>query len=291
MSRQRSLIYPSASTRANSSPWTPPARQALSFPSNISGADTSAPYVALRKVNPHLDGLPIWGPGGAGVTVLRRIKTRAQTGYYAQLWWSAGNGQFLWDGGGANSYWGFHPYPQDQNNQGTTHWWEIASGTGQDFYTNDAGNAITMSHGSWLVQALVVKRNGDSTKTITGYFNLPDVTNNTKITVNLAAGYGEVNPPTPTLTIGDSPWFALYQHERASCEHGQIKIIAAALSQADVLAEAANWDALVTSAAQASIWWGKRGFLSADDLTCDFGTGRALEWASAGNKAGLSSLT
>src|SRR5262245_56966806 len=48
----------------------PGARFALDFPSNVTGGDQSAPFVALQYDNPHLNGLPFAGPGNAGVTYM-----------------------------------------------------------------------------------------------------------------------------------------------------------------------------------------------------------------------------
>lgn len=262
---------------------------ALVFPSNISGGDTSAPYVAIQLLNPQSDGLPIWGPGNAGVTVIRRIKTVQQTGYYAQFWWS--NDGFLWDSGSPNTYYGFHPYPDSSTNQGTTHSWEIASDFGGDFGTTRGGSSKTVVKDEWFLQALRVVKNGDATKLLTFYTSLPSTANADVIDASLSAGYGETNPPSPRVTIGDSPWYAGFQHERASCYHGQIKIIAKALSEADILSEAANMTSLVTTDGISNIWWGKKGFASVDDLTCDYGTGRSFVWADTSNKGTLGSLT
>src|SRR5512139_3730409 len=81
-------------------------RYALDFPSNVTGGDQSAPFVALQYDDPHLNGLPFAGPSNAGVTYMWRVKHRAQTGYYVTLWWSQGNGGFTPD----HQYVGGHPY-------------------------------------------------------------------------------------------------------------------------------------------------------------------------------------
>ena len=66
--------------------------------------------------------------------------------------------------------------------------------------------------------------------------------------------YGEINPPSPALTFGDSPWYASFQHERLSGVLRGIKIFNKVLSESDMLAEAAA-DTLVTNEGQANIWY------------------------------------
>ena len=80
----------------------------LNFPSN--GDSPSTAFVAFQFLNPQNQGLPIWGPNGAGVTYIWKYKPRQQLGYYVTLWWSE-NGNFLWDNGSSNTYYGAHPYP------------------------------------------------------------------------------------------------------------------------------------------------------------------------------------
>lgn len=264
---------------------------ALRFPSNVSGSDQSAPYVALKFLNPHSNGLPIWGPGSGasrlGVTYMWRIKTRQQTGYYVTFWWS-NDGSFLWDSGSSNTYVGAHPYPQSGTNSGTTHWWEIAGmGSGADWTDTLAGTKKTVVHDTWYTQALRITVNGDGSKTARFYTSLPSVANADVLSGSAAAGWGESNPPSPALTFGDSPWYASFQHERMSADLAWMKIFAADLGETDMLTEATDGSAIKTSAGASAVWYHKRGFKTVDDLTCDAGTGRAFSWADASNKATL----
>jgi len=285
---ERRTHTPSAASRANSVP----ARSSLLMPSNIEGADQSAAYVAIAFANPHTNGLPLWGPSGQGVTVIRRYKPVAQEGYYACIWYTD-DSSFEDSKTGGKGYWGFHPYPTPPaTNQGTTHVWEVATGDGGDFYNNGSVVTIPVVYNEWRLQALQIVRNGASSKTFTFYTALPSTDPDDVITFTITdSNYGENNPPqvNPQITIGDSPWFGTYQHERASGYLGEHKIIAKALSEADILSESANMNQLVTADAIANIWWGKKGFISLDDLTCDYGTGRAFSWVSA-TKATLGSL-
>lgn len=263
-----------------------PAQQlnGISFPSN--GDAPLSAYVAIKFPNPHLNSLPIWGPSNQGVTVIREVNPRQQTDsslspgtrYVAQFWYSAGDGQFT------GGYWGMHPYPQGGG--GTAHW-EIAC-ENQDFVTTRAGNTIVPQYGQWHLQGMRVKRNntGYPSKVLTFYPNLPNVTDSWVIERETSDVFGATEPPSPTLTIGDSPWYAAFQHERASCIHGRIKIFAKHLTESDMLAESANMSQIVTSEGQANIWWGKNNFATIDDLTCDYGTGRVWQWATS-NKGTL----
>ena len=184
---------------------------ALQFPTNISGSDTGAPYAVIEFANPQNNGLPIWGPSNAGVTVIRRLKVQNQTGYYAQFWWSSSDTTFIT----TNGYWGFHPYPQSGTNAGTTHYWEVTSG-GTDQTTNGAGSPVSVSYGTTFVQACVVSRQNANQKTLRHYWNLPNVTTADWIERSETnTAFGESAPPNPKVTIGDSPWFSTQQHERA----------------------------------------------------------------------------
>lgn len=261
---------------------TPAPGFALQFPTNVSGADTAASYVAIKFVNPQSNGLPIWGASNGGITVVRKIKVAQQTGYHAMFWWS-NDGAFLWNAGAPGSYWGMHPYPQNAANTGTTHWWEIATGGGDDF-----GPVVTVTKDINYLQGMTVTRAGASDKTLKFYFNLPNTNSSNYINRNeLAANFGESNPPSPAVTIGDSPWYASYQHERFGGTLDAIKIFTPALSEADMLSESADFSRIVTAAGATNIWWGKNGFLNIDDLTCNYGTARAFVWADTSNKGTL----
>ena len=259
----------------------------LLFPSNVSGSDQSAPYVALKFANPHSNGLPIWGPSGAGVTYIWEYTPAQQTGYYVTFWWS-NDGSFLWDSGSSNTYVGAHPYPQSGDNTGTTHWWEIAGmASGADNINALSGSPKTVVYDVKYTQALRITVNGDGTKTARFYTSLPSVANADVISADAASTWGESNPPSPCLTFGDSPWYASFQHERMSGDIAWMKIFAADLGETDMLTEAADGSAIKTAAGASAVWYHKRGFQTVDDLTCDAGTGRAFSWADASNKATL----
>lgn len=261
-----------------SSPPPPPSLFALLFPSNVSGTSTTSAYGVIEFANPHTNGFPTLGPGNSGWTVIRRVKPLQQTGYYAQFWWSRADGQFQ----GTDFYAGFHPFPQNALPSGTTHYWEIATEGGDALGYDDNANPRTVTQNQWYLQAFKLEYNAGAPR-MWFYPALPNVSTSSVIRFTCQNGYGSTTPPSPKITIGNSPWMAGYQEERASCHHGQIKIIMAALSEADILSESENMNTLVTGAAQSSIWWGKKGFTSIDDLTCDFGTGRSFVRNDASN--------
>lgn len=254
---------------------------ALRFPSNVSGSDTAAAYAVIRFDSPHSNGLPAWGPANAGVTVIRKLKGHQQTGYFARIWYTRNDSTF--DG----QCWGAHPYPTTQNNSGTTHIDEIAADSGDTF--NSAGSTTpgdghTVTQEAIVTQALRCTYVSGSEHILRDYHSLPAVTSSDYIQQTVTpSGFMDTMSNGSQFVIGDSPWYASFQHECASMDLYAIKIIAAALSEADILSEAADMSTMVTSAGQASIWWGKKYFTTVDALTCDFGTGRSFTRVDSGN--------
>lgn len=282
---------------------------ALQFPSNSAAVNTSDPFAVIRFVDPHLNGLPIWGASNAGITFVRRLRTKStlQPGYTAQIWWSQGDGN--WDAN--NGQWGAHPYPADgfarPNNYGpggsgyfihslathgkdviddSTAW--VSTGGNPSAPTLSVGYAVTAN--TTYVQGLRITRNNADSKDFSYYINLPSTAAADIITWNEpGTAYGESNPPSPMLTIGDSPWGknASFQHERADCILDSIKIFNAVLTQADMLSEAADFSRVVTAAGQSAIWWGRDGFdaghaTDGGTILCSYGTGRSFSIVNPG---------
>lgn len=262
-----------------------PTLTGLDFPSNVSGSDQAAPFVAMQYLNPHTNGLPIWGTGSGaartGVTYIWKYKPRQQTGYYATMWWS-NNGSFLWDGGSSDTYYGGHPYPQNSANTGTTHWWEVAGGgSGNDNLLTLASANRVVVQDTWYTQALRVIVNGDGSKTIRFYIDLPNLANNDIIQQAVASSWGETNPPSPALTFGDSPWYSSFQHERLSGVLRGLKVFNRGLSEAELLIEAAS-----DTISAANIWYANPN-PTPDDITDKSGQGHHFSWADGANKATL----
>lgn len=266
-------------TRVASNPFTIQVQSAtgqtgLNFPSN-GAAPTNVP-VAFQFLNPQQNGLPIWGPSNQGVTYIWRCNYRQQSSYYTAFFW--GNyGNYIWDGGGANTYYGAHPYPINPPN-GNTHNWEI-SVQWIDHQNTRAGNTKQVVYQQWFTQALRVTRNLNGSKTLIFYTNLPSTANADVLEFTTVADFGNTNPPNPALTWGDSPWEHSPGQERLSGILRGIKIFNRVLSEPDTVAESQN-NALVTAAGQANIWWMKIN-PRPDDLLCDAGTGRNPVWATS----------
>lgn len=265
------------------------ARVALDFPSNVTGGDQAAPFVALQYDDPHLHGLPFAGPNNAGVTYMWRVRQRAQTGYYVTLWWAQGNGGFA----PGDQYVGGHPYPKIGSNSGTTQRWEIAAPSGGDYFDtrSGVGTSKDVVYGQWRTQALRVVRNGNTSKTYTFYTDLPSVAavDVLEWTSGTGGDVAETVPASPKITIGDSPWYAGYQHERLSGLLGELIIDAAARSETEILSQGQDLQHL-TAAFAANVWFFKPGWRNVDDLTCEGGTGRSFHWADASHKATVGSL-
>ena len=264
------------------------------FPSN--GALPNA-FVAFQFLNPHLNGLPIWGPNGSGTTFIWKAKYRQQTGYYTAWWWG-NNGEYWWDHGSPNTYYGCHPFPDPRQGglswNKTAHVFEIGGDFGADQTWTTQGaetfNNAVKDNARWYTQALRTTRNANGSKTHLFYISIPSTSPIDIIQLNLGPSEGETNPPNPAVTFGDSPWPTIAGQSgktmgRMSGTLRHIKIFNKVLSLADTFAEAQS-ESLVTSEGQANIWWMKINPSTVDDLTCDAGTGRSFQWANS-NKATL----
>ncbi len=171
----------------------------LDFPGSA-GVTTT---MRFKFTNPQNNGLPIYGPGGNGVTYIWRAYPRFQPYYFTTFFWGNDDGtgsvstDFLWDNGSSNSFYGAHPYPQWPNY--TSHKWEIATDRSGDFVSTE--NVI---YNQWYTQALIVWADASGAKHTDFYWNLPDTSK--VVTHTTDSTYGNINPPTPALTFGDAPW-------------------------------------------------------------------------------------
>ena len=248
------------------------AQTGLNFPSN--GDAPANAFIAFQFHNPQNIGLPIWGPGGQGVTYIWKYRPRQQYGYYTTFFWSH-NGNF-----DSSAFYGAHPYPRPDGSDYNDHYWEISGmGGPYDWINTLAGPPKPVVKDVWYTQALRVIRNADGTKTARFYLNLPSVASNEIIQVTAAASWAETMPPSPALTFGDSPWYAQYQHERLSGVLRGVKIFNKALSDADLLAEAAS-DSLATTEGQANIWYMNIN-PTPSDISDKSGRGHHPVWASS----------
>lgn len=224
----------------------------LDFPGSAVVAAT--PSGALRTMrfkftNPHLTGLPIYGPGKAGVTYIWRAYPRQQAGYYTAFFWGNDDGQnnlntFLWmPNGAADSYYGAHPYPQPPPS-GALHKWEV-SVEQNDFLNGD------VTYNRWHTQALRVWVDGQGRKHHEFYWDLPALDAAHMVERISDASWGTHTPPAPALTFGDAPWAPANEVWNGVLRGFQI--YATALSLPDLVAEVAVPGS--TQAGQTSIWY------------------------------------
>ncbi len=217
----------------------------LDFPGSAAVQST----MRFKFANPHTSGLPIYGPGGAGVTYVWRAYPRQQSGYYTAFFWGNDDGggdlnTFLWVGNGqaADSYYGAHPYPNNPPN-GNTHSWEVS--VEQNDFTNG-----TVQYNRWHTQVLRVWSDG-SGKHHEFYWDWPNTDSSHVVTRVSSTSWGNVNPPAPALTWGDAPW-APGNEVWTGILRG-IQIYATKLSLADITSEIATPQS--TASGAASIWY------------------------------------
>ena len=208
----------------------------LDFPGSAAVSTT----MRFKFDNPQNDGLPIYGPGGTGVTYIWRAYPRQQAGYYTTFFWG-NDGAFWWDSGSPNTYYGAHPYPQPPPS-GITHRWEVAT-DGGDFLS--AENVV---YDRWYTQALVAWSDGSGKHTLF-YWDLPDQTR--VISVDSSTSYGNTLPPNPALTWGDAPWAP--GNEVWNGILRGIQIYSTKLSLADIQSEVTS--PLSTPAGANNIWY------------------------------------
>ncbi|MBI2558897.1 right-handed parallel beta-helix repeat-containing protein, partial [Candidatus Woesearchaeota archaeon] len=213
----------------------------LDFPGS-DGVNT----IRFKFTNPQNNGLPIYGPGGQGVTYIWRAYPRFQPYYFTTFFWGNDDGQgnldstWFWDNGSPGTYYGAHPYPIWPDY--TFHKWEIAS-DGYDYTSTE--NVV---YNKWYTQALICYADTGG-KHCTYYYNLPDTTKT--VVHDSVPSWGNTNPPAPALTFGDAPW-----NPGKEVYNGILRgfqIYNSKLSLNDVLSEVNS--PLSTSAGAASIWY------------------------------------
>jgi len=208
-------------------------------------------------------------------TYLWRAFPRRQSGYYTTFFWGTGGTEFWWDRGMPNSFYGAHPYPQNPPT-GNTHYWEIATDRGLDLFGNPP---VPVVYDRWYTQALVAWDTGSGKRT-NFHYNQHDTSKFIEHTTG--ASFGNITPPTPTLTWGDAPWIVPENPDT----HGQghevyngvlrgIQIYSTKLSLADILSEASS--PLSTHAGAKNIWYLNLD-PKPDDISDKSGAGHHPEW-------------
>ena len=204
-------------------------------------------------------------------TYIWRVNLRSQPEYYTAFFWG-NDGEFRWDNGVSNTYYGAHPYPYPAPNyvppeQVGPRFWEIAV-EGLDVLSKEQ-----VEYGRWHLQALRVWSDQFG-KHHEFYWDLPDTTK--VIKHRSPRSYANKLPPRPALTWGDAPW-APSKEIMFGVMRG-IQIYSTRLTVADVLAEASR--PLSTAAARQSVWYMNLNPTPAD-IADKSGAGHHPEWVGA----------
>lgn len=228
----------------------------LDFPGNSYGQTCR-----FQFANPHLNGLPIYGPSGQGVTYIWKCKPASQDTYSTTFFWGEGDGTF-----DSSCYYGAGPYPDWVGGQ----IWELAV-DGNDYGTEPVVND------QWKTQALRVWDDGAGYKHHIFYWDLPNIDSAHYVSQNVPDPYGDTNPSVPVLVWGDAPW-----NPANEIYHGVIRAIAIynnLLSESDMVAEAAT--PLSTTAGQNNIWYLNTN-PTPTDISDKSGAGHNPAWIGAG---------
>jgi hypothetical protein len=224
----------------------PTANTGLEFPRNDQVPDGET--VRFKFMDPHLNGLPAYGPGGAGVTYIFKVRPKQQTGYYTTFFWANDDGvgtinsTFLWDNGFANTYYGMHPYPPG-GSSGTSHNWEISVDQ-----LDAQGSAVAKD--IWYTQVVRVWSDGNG-KHHEFYWDWPNTDAGHVVTHTSPTQYDNATPPSPALTFGDAPWQP--GQELCSCTLRGIQIYSSLLPLTDIQSEISAPQSTATG--NASIWY------------------------------------
>jgi len=128
------------------------------------------------------------------------------TGYYTTFFWG-NNGTFTWKGGGANTYYGMHPYPAGgagaPNGEGQ---WEIS------VHSIDPTTGVPVSWDRWHVQAIRVRRINSTTTEHEFYYDWDLLNPPTSCAAPRClsqtvsdSGWATSNPPNPAIVMGQAP--------------------------------------------------------------------------------------
>lgn len=208
-------------------------KSGLDFP----GAAATTGTIRFRFTNP-LAQYP--------ATYIWRVYPRSQPHYYTTFFWG-NDGEFWWDNGNPNSYYGAHPYPSPSPNQVPAQdvgprFWEV-SVDGLDVLS-----PTTVEYNRWHTQALRVWSDS-SGKHHEFYWDLPDTSKVIRYTASV--NYANSPPPSPALTFGDAPWNPsneiLYGILRG------IQVYRSSLSLQDILTESEQ--PLSTAPGASNIWY------------------------------------
>jgi len=202
-------------------------------------------------------------------TYIWRYYPRSQASYYTTFFWG-NDGEFRWDGGKSNTYYGAHPYPYPAPHfvppeQIGPRYWEISVG-GLDVLSK-----TTVDYNRWHTQALRVWADWLGRKHHEFYWDLPDTTKVIRHTES--SDYGNKLPPAPALTFGDAPWNP--SKEIMDGVLRGIQIYSAKLDVSDILTESTS--PLTTKAGASAVWYVNLN-PTPTDITDKSGAGHHPEW-------------
>lgn len=117
-------------------------------------------------------------------------------GYYTTFFWG-NNGDFIWDSGNGNTYYGGHPYPRPApDGEGE---WEVS------VYSKDYTTGVKVDWDRWHTQAFRAWKVGSQTHHEL-YYDLPNTALITQsVDIEQPAGWASSNPPSPAVVIGQAP--------------------------------------------------------------------------------------
>jgi len=169
--------------------------------------------------------------------------------YYTTFFWG-NNGQFAWDQGNGNTYYGMHPYPiPAPNGPGQ---WEISA------YGNDYVTGTEVQWNRWYTQAIRVWRESSSITHHEFYYDWPDTSKVISQKIE-DPNWANKNPPTPAIVIGQTPnfngesWGGYPGWEEFDGIIRGIQIYSGLLSMADLQSEINSPKS--TTAGQNLIWY------------------------------------
>jgi hypothetical protein len=125
----------------------------------------------------------------------KNVPSNSPTGYYTTFFWG-NNGEFAWQGGNANTYYGMHPYPiPAPNGVGQ---WEIS------VFSGDTTTGTEVAWDRWYTQAIRVWRENSTTTRHEFYYDWPNQSRVVSQTVSFPT-WATTNPPHPAIVIGQAP--------------------------------------------------------------------------------------
>lgn len=193
MPLQRYAQYPSATTRADSSPKNGGGLTGLAFPGYSDGNTIRFRFTGAA-LQPMFDSTYIWRAYPKAKTNWASVQGVPGLTAYCTIFFWGNDGAFAWGSNNNLSYYGPEPYPNPNTSDNCQ--WEIAANS------TDIVDGDVIDYDRWYIQALRAYTSG-ADKFLEFYWDLPDTTK--KVESGALNPYGTA-PPSPALTWGDAPW-------------------------------------------------------------------------------------